>query len=192
MILAAAFEEDAAEEQRRLEDIWKKGAKQASHENFPQFKMEDLSRESSFKGLDRTKIPATPNYRVNMADGLSIFLRHARRRDPPHPMVGLGPAGPRRGDAMMSYGSGIAMFGDLPAPGRDYEATEESEERQPPRGIVVESAPGPKTERERYEQNAIYPPSEPRLSPEQQWALFDAEKYRDYAGLLVSQYAKLV
>jgi hypothetical protein len=85
--------------------------------DYPKFKKEDPTRTSSFKGLDRTKIPANSNYLINDPIGLGIFLRLAKNRTPSHPMsaVGLSP-----GPAFMSYGSAVAKYGPPEDPGEDW------------------------------------------------------------------------
>jgi hypothetical protein len=124
-MLSQAFEQDAAEREQELLDIWRAGASTPSEMEFPKSKREDPNHKSSFKGLDRTKIPANADYLVNMPMGLEIFLRLAKNRVPPHPLyaVGLSP-----GPAFMSYGSAVAEFGEPEAPGEDWPSEDQTDE----------------------------------------------------------------
>ncbi|KAH0282693.1 hypothetical protein M436DRAFT_80635 [Aureobasidium namibiae CBS 147.97] len=107
-MLANAFEDDAACREQETDDLW--------GSNCPKFKTEDSTRTSWFKGLDRTKIPANPDYLVNNPIGLEVFLRLTKHRTLSHPMsaIGLHP-----GPAFMSYGSAVAKYGPPKAPGKD-------------------------------------------------------------------------
>ena len=167
-MLADAFEQDAACREQEMHDLW--GSK------WPKFKTEDPSRTSSFKGLDRTKIPANPDYLVNDSIGLEIFLRLAKHRKPSHPMseVGLHP-----GPAFMSYGSAVAKYGPPEAPGEDWPSEDQIDEEVDRDGIPQDISSASDSETT---------PALPRLS----WALFRENSFLKYTSLLVAEYAKLV
>jgi hypothetical protein len=171
-VLSQAFEQDAAEREQELLDIWRAGASTPSEMEFPKFKREDPSRKSSFKGLDRTKIPANADYLVNMPIGLEIFLRLAKNRIPSHPLyaVGLSP-----GPAFMSYGSAVAEFGEPEAPGEDWPSEGQNDEE----GTEIDAPSASDNET---------PPDIPLLS----WAFFRENSFLNYTARLVNQYTKLV
>lgn len=168
-MLSDAFEQDAAVREQELLDIWRAGASAPEEMEFPKFKTENPSRKSSFKGLDRTKIPANPDYLINNPIGLEIFLRLAKNRTPSNPMsaVGLSP-----GPAFMSYGRAVAEFGEPEAPGADWSSEDEIDTAP-----QISSAP-----------SAESAPPLPQLS----WALFKESSFLKYTSLLVAEYAKLV
>lgn len=124
-MLSQAFEDDAVRREQEMNDLW--GSK------WPKFKTEDPTRTSSFKGLDRTKIPANADYLVNDPIGLEIFLRLAKHRIPSHPLsaVGLHP-----GPAFMSYGSAVAKYGPPEAPGEDWPSEDQIDENVDRDGIA--------------------------------------------------------
>jgi hypothetical protein len=153
--LSDAFEQDAVRREQEMQDRW--------GSEWPEFKTEDPTRMSTFKGLDRTKIPANADYLINDPIGLEVFLRLARNRTPSHPMsaVGLQP-----GPAFMSYGSAVAKYGAPEAPGEDWD------------GDVNRLHATPE----------VFTPTLPKLS----WALFRENSFLKYTALLVAQHAKLV
>jgi hypothetical protein len=160
-MLADAFEQDAARREQEMQVLW--------GTDFPKFKREDPNRRSSFKGLDRTKIPANADYLINDPIGLEIFLRLAKNRVPSYPMsaVGLSP-----GPAFMSYGSAVAKYDAPEAPGEDWLSDEDVDTVNAPE---VSSASDSETE--------------PKpLS----WSLFNDSSFLKYTSMLVAQYAKLV
>lgn len=167
-MLADAFEQDAARREQEMHDLW--GSK------WPKFKTEDPTRTSSFKGLDRTKIPANSDYLVNDPIGLEIFLRLAKHRTPSHPIsaVGLSP-----GPAFMSYGSAVARYGPPEAPGEDWPS-----EVQIDGNVDGDSAAQEVSSASDNEST----PTLPKLS----WALFRESRFLKYTSLLVAEYAKLV
>lgn len=168
-MLAEAFENDAAVHEEELLNIWRAGASTAKEMEFPKFKTEDPSRKSSFKGLDRTKVPASPDYLINSPIGLEIFLRLAKNRKPSNPMsaVGLSP-----GPAFMSYGSAVAKYGPPEAPGEDW-PSEGQIETLPEVSSASNDEPAP-------------------TSLDSSWDLFTENRLLNYTALLVAQYAKLV
>lgn len=172
---AAAFEEEAAREESRRQKLWRENASTPVKREYPKFKKADPERQSSFKGLDRTKIPANPDQLVDSALGLEIFLRSVKHRKPPHPMsaIGLTP-----GPAIMSYGRAVIMFGEPEPPGKDW-----------PSGDQMDSEiSGPGKTRERRMKNALAQPTLPKLA----WALFRDDTFLDHTEKLVAQYTKLV
>jgi len=160
-MLVQAFEADAAHREQEMQNLW--------GDESPEFKTEDPTRTSSFKGLDRTKILASPDYLINSPIGLEIFLRLAKNRQPSNPMsaVGLSP-----GPAFMSYGSAVAKYGPPEAPGEDW-----------PSEGQIETAP------------EILSASNAESAPTSlgsSWELFTENRFLNYTALLVAQYAKLV
>jgi len=160
-MLSQAFEDDAASREQEMKDFW-------GDKSF-EFKTEDHTRTSSFKGLDRTKILANPGYLINSPIGLEIFLRLAKNRKPSNPMsaVGLSP-----GPAFMSYGSAVAKFGPPEAPGEDW-PSEGQIEIAPEVLSASNDEPAP-------------------TSLDSSWDLFTENRFLNYTALLVAQYAKLV
>jgi hypothetical protein len=174
-MLSQAFEENAADREQELLDIWRAGASTPKEMEFPKFETEDPSRKSTFKGLDRTKIPATADYLINMPIGLEVFLRLAKNKTPSHPMsaIGLSP-----GPAFMSYGSAVAKYGPPKAPGEDWPSEDQD-------GGVDRPQAAPEVT------SAI----DDNIAPEPTtdlWALFKENRFLNYTALLVAQYAKLV
>ena len=167
-MLVDAFEQDAARREQEMHGLW--GSK------WPKFKTEDPTRTSSFKGLDRTKIPANPDYLVNDPIGLEIFLRLAKHRTPSHTMsaVGLSP-----GPAFISYGSAVAKYGPPEAPGEDW-----------PSEVLIDGI----VDRDSTAQEVSsasdneFTPTLPKLS----CAFFKESSFLEYTSLLVAEYAKLV
>jgi hypothetical protein len=161
-MLADAFEQDAARREEEMQALW--------GTDFPKFKREDPTRQSSFKGLDRTKIPANADYLINDPIGLEIFLRLAKNRVPSHPMsaVGLSP-----GPAFMSYGSAVAEYGAPEAPGEDWLSDEDVDTFN----AAPEAASGSDSEMEHNPWS---------------WSLFKDNSFIKYTSMLVAEYAKLV
>jgi hypothetical protein len=153
--LSDAFEQDAARRGQEMQDCW--------GSEWPEFKAWNPTRTSSFKGLDRTKIPANADYLVNDPIGLEVFLRLARNRTPSHPMSAVGL---RPGPAFMSYGSAVAKYGAPEAPCEDWDEDVDRLHTTP----------------------EVSTPTLPKLS----WALFGENSFLEYTALIVAQYAKLV
>lgn len=168
-MLCDAFEQDAAVREQELLNIWRAAASSEIEMEFPNFKTEDPSRRSSFKGLDRTRIPANPDYLINNPIGLEIFLGLARNRKPSNPMsaVGLSP-----GPVFMSYGRAVAEFGEPEAPGEDW-----------PSEGQIDTAEGV---------SSVSTGEPAQTLPNLSWALFRESSFLNYTSLLVAQYAKLV
>jgi len=167
-LLADAFEQDAARREKEMDELW--------GSDCPKFKTEDPTRTSSFKGLDRTKIPANPDYLVNDPIGLEVFLRLAKHRTPSHPLsaIGLHP-----GPAFMSYGSAVAKYGPPEAPGEDWPSEDQLDDDVDRDGTAqdISSASDSETTSKL-----------PLLS----WALFKESSFLKYTSLLVAEYGKLV
>lgn len=168
-MLADAFERDAAAREQDLLNIWRAGASTPEEMEFPNFKTEDPSRKSSFKGLDRTKIPADADYLIHNPIGLEIFLRLAKNRPHPHPMSAVGQS---PGPAFMSYGSAVAKFGEPQAPGADWPSD------GPIDGDIDSRHTAPEVSK----------PAAPKVS----WLSSRDNSFLHYTRLLVAQYAKLV
>ena len=160
------------------------------------FKKEDPNRQLSFKGLDRSNIPATPDVLVSDGIGLQMFLKAGRtsQRLPIHAV------GQHTGPAIMSHGRAFEMFGEPDGPGEDppqesEPSVEPSIEDSMAQCSTAEAPTAatplePRTERDCRQLRD--PPIDPLLSEEQQWALFDSKKHMADAAILARQYAKLV
>jgi hypothetical protein len=161
-MLANAFEQDAARREQEMQVLW--------GTDFPKFKREVPNRKSSFKGLDRTKIPANADYLINDPMGLEIFLRLAKNRVPSHPMSAVGLS---TGPAFMSYGSAVAKYGAPEAPGEDWLSDEDVD--------TVNAVP--------EVPSAFDSETEPNILS---WSLFNDNSFLKYTSMLTAQYAKLV
>ena len=194
-------------------DFTDKNSKDASE----LFRRADPTRELSFQALDRSEVPATPDYLVNDGHGFEVFLRHGfekgqKQRLPLH-AVGDKPDG----EAIMSYGSALSMFGTPVGPGTDSEPNTESsaedgnapgeesvasgeenaahtEEGLEPLTASIEQCKlvtDARTEHDRRRQEDYPTPTEPALDSKDQWALFGPKHVLRWAAMLTHQYAKL-
>ncbi|KAH0030846.1 hypothetical protein KCU78_g2950, partial [Aureobasidium melanogenum] len=164
-MLAEAFEKDAAAQELEIDDtfrrVYRREPRKFTTES-PEFERKGDRPAPSFKGLDLTNIPATPDSLLDSPLRLEIFLRAGR-----NPTSAIGP---NPGPAIMSYGRALAMFGE---PETHTESI-------------------PKTEREYRERDTSNPPTAPILSEEEQWALFTEDKCLPYSQLLVGEYTRRV
>ncbi|KAH0378439.1 hypothetical protein KCU92_g8717, partial [Aureobasidium melanogenum] len=164
-MLAEVFEKDAAARELEMDDKFRKMFGRDPPKSIaadPELEREIESSASTFKGLDLTNIPATPDILLDSPAGLEIVLRKGK-----NPMLAMGP---NPGPAIMSYGRALAMFG-------------------PPESHTEST---PKTEREYRERDTLNPPTVAILSEEEQLALFTEDKCLNYTEMLVSEYTRRV
>ncbi|KAG9659861.1 hypothetical protein KCU64_g3577, partial [Aureobasidium melanogenum] len=164
-MLAGAFEKDAAARELEMDDEFRKMFGRDPPKSIaadPELEREIESSASTFKGLDLTNIPATPDVLLGSPAGLELMLRAGK-----NPMLAMGP---NPGPAVMSYGRALAMFG-------------------PPESHTEST---PKTEREYRERGTLNPPTVAILSEEEQLALFTEDKCLNYTEMLVSEYSRRV
>jgi hypothetical protein len=184
-LLASAFERDAAARELEKEAAWREDAASMEEMSGLKFKTETAYRASSYKGLDRTNVLATPDSLIESPAGLAIFLRHARNRDPPHPMSALGRL---PGPAIVSYGRACAMFGVPVAPGEDWPTQEPASAN-----AQAEIGPDqPTTESAWRMLDEDRPPTVSILSEEEQWSLFTRDRFLPYTEGLAREYVRLV
>lgn len=189
-MLPQAFEEDAEVRELATTDTWRKNASETELA-YPSFKDEDLSRAVSFAGLDRSNIPALPDYLLRDPTGLKTFLRSAKGIEHAHP---LNVIGGNPGRAVMSQGAAEAMFGVQPVPGPDYPPKPTTEQALGALMISTKAQPELSTEldvkkRDRGEQALV---ESKFKTEEKQWALFGPDTYQRFVDLLISEYVRLV
>jgi hypothetical protein len=90
----------------------------------------------------------------------------------------------------MSYGAALAMFGAPAGPGTKPQPCLEDKLAQC--AIAEAEQPEPKTEHDARLRDSSSPLSEPLLSQDKQWALFQSNKFMADTAILACQYAKLV
>ncbi|KAH6633270.1 hypothetical protein C7974DRAFT_168559 [Boeremia exigua] len=190
--LAEQFEADATERAFSLELIWRASA---SHEPaLVKFAPEDLGSKTSFTGVDRSSIQATPDWIIDNGLGFSVFLKstNATRR----PSQGLGP---QPGPATMSYGRAISEFGlpDPPEAGPQGAATS-NEQLSTEDEIATQfsachlDSQKAVTESELRLARGDLASTAPKFKEDILWSMFGAGKFMTFAGVIVRQYAKLV
>lgn len=82
----------------------------------------DPKRDTSFKGLDRSNIPATIDHHITEGIGMQIFQKAVQNSDKSiRHTVGI-----RTEEAFMSFGRAVAMFGQPEEPGADYDRSSSS------------------------------------------------------------------
>lgn len=166
--LAPTFEDLAVEREDELDAIWRNSARYEQEEDPIKFEPMDPELDASFKGLDRSSIPATADSLVSSGIGLQVFLKHSKTQDQRTPMQAMGH---QSGPAIMSYGTAIAQF-------------HESE----PAKARADSSP----KSEQSPESSMEVGKIASLSSEEQWALLGPKKFLGYAALLARQYVKLV
>jgi hypothetical protein len=176
------------------EALWREGAASMAEKSGLKFKTETVDRVASYTDLDRTKVEATADNLLEMPTGLAIFLRHARNRQPHHPMSTIGPA---PGPAIVSYGRACAMFGEPTRPKDDWPTEDpvsgsvqvDIGQLSPPDELTLAQ---PSTEREYRQLDASRPPTVSILSEKEQWALFTKDRWLAYTEVLAREYVRLV
>lgn len=144
-----------------------------------------------FRGLDRSKIPATPDCLIKEGPGLEIFLRTGSM-----PTKALGG---EDGPAMMSYGRALTEIPDRPQKDSKEEMQFTSQADNAltdaaakKRAIEATLEIEPRTEKElRALSNRTGPPSTAQLSHEQQWVLFGKTKMLPDIVLSSREYLRL-
>ncbi|KAJ4301892.1 hypothetical protein N0V90_003988 [Kalmusia sp. IMI 367209] len=196
--LSEAFEYNATEREDELRQIWRNAAKSEVDDGFVLFCPEDPTCELSFKGIDRSNIPATADTLVSDGIGLQVFLKAGKATQRlPNKSVGE-----RTDPSIMSYGRALEMFGVPDGPGKDWrQASEPSTEPVVREMLAQVDVTKTTSKAEKQEATTEYDyrrlcdrqsPTTPLLSEDQQWALFGSRKHMADAAILARQYAKLV
>ncbi|KAK5685589.1 hypothetical protein LTR17_027085 [Elasticomyces elasticus] len=197
-LLAAAFADDA---DQRGQEIW--GMLQLNSAGATEkdarihFRIADPKAATSFQGLDRSTIPATPDILIKEGTGLQSFLKAAKSSGrKPSEAVGSVRGVP----SAMSHARALVLFGDLEPPGADPPEQAESVEGQDLENVVAGMAqvdiagstdsPAPSTEAEFRHKNGQ--PTFTALTPEEQWKLLGPGKYISYVSILARCYVNLV
>ena len=190
---------DATERADGFLQIWLNAGVPTAEKDFVEFCVKDPKCDLSFKGVDRSVIPALADSLLREGFGLQQFLR-AGKTMKKLPIHALGDAS---GPAIMSYGRALQKFGVPDGPGNDTwrqksepdaESSIENSIAQISiaEGAAPASMPEARTEEELRQQRGWCPPTAPLLSSDEQWALFDSSKYLGYTAILARQYYKLV
>ncbi|KAI6800539.1 hypothetical protein KC361_g2354 [Hortaea werneckii] len=169
------------------------------------FVPEGHSAQRAFEGLDRSKIPATPDSLISEGVGLETYLFAARNLGPrvegvATPRLPTTAVGEKFTPTFMSTGRAIKMFGLPEDPGDD----------EPPKidemaalSVALKDCDlsdcnvGPaqlttlteaRTEREFREQNERLAKTSSTLSEEDQWMKFDKKRFMNRTELLAGEY----
>lgn len=165
-----------------MDKIWRRAFPDPSAGKFVP---ENRSSRVGFTGLDRSKIPATPDCLISEGKGLEMFLYAGRHLGQDgKPRLPTTEVGENFGPAFMSPGRAISMF-SLPE-GLDDDRTSPFGE-----GATDERRSLPRTEREFRDQDLENPPTISTLSEKQQWKKLGPKKYMKWTGLLADKYNQL-
>ncbi|GAB1726910.1 hypothetical protein NU195Hw_g2829t1 [Hortaea werneckii] len=157
----------------------------------------------AFEGLDRSKIPSTPDSLISEGDGLQLFLMAARTMGPriddaATPRLPTTAVGEHPKPSFMSTGRAFRMFGPPEDPGED--ALPENDELaalsvalQDRNAVSSQptSATAARTEREYREKDEQQSTTIPTLSEELQWKQFDRKKFMNRTEILAAHYNRL-
>ncbi len=146
-----------------------------------------MSRVFHFKGEDLSKVEATPDFLVEVGEGLMVFLKMARGTgDLPHKTLG-----DQDKPAKMALGRALAMHGDPKSPGKDDRKNDSAPLESEMEKLVLKE---PMTERKwRMDDVKLYPYTKTELLAEPaQWQLFRTGKLLPHTALLSRQYCHLV
>ncbi|KAL6706508.1 hypothetical protein ACN47E_005447 [Coniothyrium glycines] len=196
--LSEAFEDIATERENELRQIWRSAAKSKVDDGFVLFCQEDPTCELSFKGLDRSNIPATADTLVSDGVGLQVFLKAGRASQ----RLPIKSVGDQIEPSIMSHGRALEMFGVPDGPGKDWRQASEPSTKHVVRDTLAQvditettSEAGKQEARTEYDHKRLFDgesPTTPLLSEDQQWALFGSKKHMADAAILARQYSKLV
>lgn len=188
-----------AEEHAR---VWRSKAPTEAESEFVEFRRETANHPGSFKGLERSKIEATPDCLVKDGIGLQVFLKGGKITDDDGKVVRhrlpTQAIGDQAGRAFMSYGAAIDMFGLPDAPGGDPDSDDEADAdaeaslQDSMARCGIKEPEEPATELEFRLLSDSYEQTEPLLSEAEQWAMFQSGKFISDVSVLARQYVKLV
>ncbi|KAI7159130.1 hypothetical protein KC349_g4433 [Hortaea werneckii] len=166
------------------------------------FLPEGHSKKRAFEGLDRSRIPATPDVLVGKGLGLQTYLTSARAMGPrvegaPTPRLPTIAVGEQFVPTFMSTGRAYRMFGLPEDPGDDAPKTDEMAalsvdlQRCDLGASQLPPTAEARTERDYREQDERLATTTATMSEELQWKKLDRTKFLPYTEMLARQYSKL-